>query len=121
MQLTVRSNKEAVYDWILECVIHGELSPNDPLVIGEISRNLVVSPIPGREAFQQLQAEGFVVIRPYTGAVVADYQPSMIIKIYSFLEVAELISGRMACAWCVLFMLTNRPFLTGATQIPKES
>ncbi|MCP4167318.1 MAG: GntR family transcriptional regulator [Chloroflexi bacterium] len=97
-QLNVRSKKEAVYDWILERIIKGDFAPNDPLVIGEISRNLAVSPIPVREAFQQLDTEGFVVIRPYTGAVVADLQPDMIIEIFGFLETAELISGRMACA-----------------------
>ncbi|MCO6451133.1 MAG: GntR family transcriptional regulator [Caldilineales bacterium] len=97
-QITVRSKKEAVYDWILERIVNGAFAPNAPLVIDEISRTISVSQIPVREAFQQLEAEGFVVIRPYTGAVVADLQPSMIIEIFGFLEAAEMISGRMACS-----------------------
>ena len=97
-QLTVRSKKEAVYDWILERIVGGEFAPNMPLVIDEIARTLSVSQIPVREAFQQLEAEGFVSIRPYTGAVVVDLKPGMIIEIFGFLEAAEMISGRMACA-----------------------
>lgn len=96
-QLTVRSKKEAVYDWILERIIDSEFAPNTPLVIDEISRMLSVSQIPVREAFQQLEAEGFVTIRPYAGAIVADLKPSMVIEIFGFLEASELISGRMAC------------------------
>ncbi len=96
-QLTVRSKKEAVYDWILERIVDSEFAPNTPLVIDEISRTLSVSQIPVREAFQQLESEGFVTIRPYAGAVVADLKPSMIIEIFGFLEAAETISGRMAC------------------------
>ncbi len=97
-QLAVRSKKEAVYDWILERIISGEFAPNEALVIDELARNMDVSPIPVREAFRQLEAEGFVVIRPYTGVLVADLKPSMIIEIFGFLETAEIISGRMACA-----------------------
>lgn len=97
-QLTIRSKKEAVYDWILERIIDGEFAPNEPLVIDELARNLEVSPIPVREAFRQLEAEGFVISRPYTGVIVADLKPGMIFEIFGFLETAEIISGRLACA-----------------------
>ncbi|MEA3336383.1 MAG: GntR family transcriptional regulator [Chloroflexota bacterium] len=96
-KLAARSKREAVYEWILACIVEGEFAPNTPLVIDELARNLDISPIPVREAMQQLESEGFVVIRPYTGVMVADLKPSMITEIFGLLETAEIISGRMAC------------------------
>lgn len=96
-KIAVRSKKEAVYDWILAQIIAGEFAPNEPLVIDELARNLDISAIPVREALQQLESEGFVVIQPYIGATVADLQPGMISEIFGMLETVETISGRMAC------------------------
>ncbi|NOZ49607.1 MAG: GntR family transcriptional regulator [Chloroflexi bacterium] len=96
-KLAVNSKRKAVYDWILTRIIEGDFAPNTPLVIDELARNLKVSPIPIREALQQLEAEGFVVIRPYAGATVSDLQPGMISEIFLLLETVEIICGRMAC------------------------
>lgn len=96
-RLVARSKKEAVYEWLLARIVEGEFAPNMPLVIDELARNLEVSPIPIREALQQLEAEGFVAIQPYSGAIVADLKPGMISEIFALLETVEIISGRMAC------------------------
>ncbi len=96
-RITVRSKRTAVYRWILSQIIEGNFAPNSPLVIDDLARRLKISHIPIREALQQLEAEGFVVIRPYAGATVTDLQPGMISEIFVMLEAVEVISGRMAC------------------------
>ncbi|RME82103.1 MAG: GntR family transcriptional regulator [Caldilineae bacterium] len=96
-KLAVSSKRKAVYQWLLARIIAGDFAPNTPLVIDELARTLDVSPIPIREALQQLEAEGFVVIRPYAGVTVSDLKPGMISEIFVLLETVEVISGRMAC------------------------
>lgn len=97
-KIEFRSKKEAVYDWILARILDGELAPNASLVIDDIARQLNISPIPVREALQQLEAEGFVAIKPHTGVTVTDLKPELIYEIFMILETIEIISGRLACA-----------------------
>jgi DNA-binding GntR family transcriptional regulator len=62
--------RHAVFDAILEMIISRELKPGEHLGEGELAEHLGVSRQPVREAFQQLQAEGWVDLRPGQGAFV---------------------------------------------------
>jgi len=92
-----RSKKEAVLDSLRASIVSGALRPGERLVIDELARQLGVSPIPVREALQQLQADGFVEIEPHVGASVTRIEPQLIVEIFDLLESLELISGREAC------------------------
>ncbi len=92
-----RSKKEMVFDWLRDAIQRGVYQPGASLVIDELSRDLGVSQIPIREAMQQLESEGFVEIKPFSGATVTEIQPSLILEIFALLESAEVISGRLAC------------------------
>jgi DNA-binding GntR family transcriptional regulator len=96
-RLKSRSKREAAYLWLRNGIIRGRLQPGDQLVIDDLARKLDVSTIPIREALQQLEAEGFVAIRPYAGASVAAIHPDLIFEIFAILEAVEVTSGRMAC------------------------
>lgn len=92
-----RSKKEFVYETLREMILNSELAPETRLIIDDLSADLGVSPIPVREALQQLQSEGFVDIEPYVGARVAQMHKESIEEIFALLEATEVISGRSAC------------------------
>ena len=60
----VRSKNELVYISLKTAIIQGELEPGSRLVIDELANKLGVSQIPVREALRQLEADGFVSIKP---------------------------------------------------------
>ena len=71
--------------------------PGTRLLIEDLAGRLNVSPIPVREALQQLQAEGFVVIEPYVGATVAPIELESIDEVFRLLETMEMVSSVAAC------------------------
>lgn len=92
-----RSKKEVVLEALRTAITRGVFRPGERLVIDELAMQFGVSPIPVREALQQLQAEGFVEIQPHIGATVTRIEAGQIIELFDLLEAFELISGRAAC------------------------
>ena len=92
-----RSKKEFVTDALRTAILNGELTPGTRLIIDELAEQLGVSPIPVREALQQLAGDGYVVIKPYVGAEVAPIEAESVIEVFSLLETMETVSGRAAC------------------------
>ena len=92
-----RSKKDAVLDALRAAIAKGVFKPGERLVIDELAAQFGVSPIPVREALQQLQAEGFIDIQPHVGATVTPIEAGLITEIFDLLESFELISGRAAC------------------------
>lgn len=62
--------KQKAYEFIRARIANHEYEPGFRLVIDRIARDLELSAIPVREAIQQLEAEGYVQVIPYSGAVV---------------------------------------------------
>lgn len=91
------SKKDSVLAALHAAIASGQFRPGERLVIDEIAAHYGVSPIPVREALQQLQAEGFVAIQPHVGATVTTIEPQLITEIFELLEALELIAGREAC------------------------
>jgi DNA-binding GntR family transcriptional regulator len=94
-----RSKKEFVYQTLREQILNGELQPGVRLVIDELSTKLHVSPIPVREALQQLQSDGLVTIEPFVGARVTEIHKGLIREIFALLEALEVISSQVACQY----------------------
>jgi DNA-binding GntR family transcriptional regulator len=94
---TARSKKEFVTDALRTAILNGELTPGTRLIIDELAEQLGVSPIPVREALQQLASDGYVVIKPYVGAEVAPIEAESVVEVFSLLETMEAVSGRAAC------------------------
>ena len=59
-----------VTEMIHRDIVEGRLEPDRRLKVVDLARHYGVSPSPIREALQQLQAEGLVVLLPNRGAVV---------------------------------------------------
>ena len=95
---TFKSKKELVYEFLRAEILRGTFEPGSRIIIGDIALQLGVSQVPIREALQQLQAEGFVVMESHIGPRVAEIHAHLIWEIFQLLEALELISSREACA-----------------------
>jgi DNA-binding GntR family transcriptional regulator len=62
--------RHIVFDALAELIINRDLEPGQHLREGVLAEQLGVSRQPVREAFQQLQAEGWIDLRPGQGAFV---------------------------------------------------
>ncbi len=92
-----RSKKELVSGTLRKAILNGELLPGTRLVIDDLAKQLGVSPIPVREALQQLDADGYIILEPYLGAKVAPIEAESVIEVFSLLETMEVVSSRAAC------------------------
>jgi len=95
--VTHQSKKDYVVASLRRDILDGVLAPGARLIIDDLASSYGVSPIPVREALQQLQSDGYVVIQPYAGAKVAEIEIDAIHEIFALLEALEVISGRAAC------------------------
>jgi DNA-binding GntR family transcriptional regulator len=91
------SKKDLVCKELKDAILRGELLPGTRLLIEVLASRLDVSPIPIREALQQLQADGYVVIEPYLGATVAPIEAESIEEVFQLLEIMETVSSVAAC------------------------
>lgn len=67
---------EYVADILRRAIIHGELRAGTELRQEDVAAQLNVSRMPVREALRILQSEGWVVVEPRRGAVVAAVEPA---------------------------------------------
>lgn len=58
------------YEYIRSRILDGTYGPGDRIVIDRIAAELSISISPVREVIRQLEADGFVQMIPYTGAII---------------------------------------------------
>lgn len=80
---------EEVARRLRDAVASGRLRPGDPIRQNAIAAELGVSRIPVREALRQLEGEGLVVFRPYSGARVASLDLAACEELYKMRERLE--------------------------------
>ncbi|KND62037.1 putative regulator PutR for proline utilization, GntR family [Candidatus Burkholderia verschuerenii] len=66
-----QSTSRFIADALRSAIVEGSLLPGEPLRQDAIARQFSVSAIPVREAFRQLESEGWVTIEPNRGAAVS--------------------------------------------------
>lgn len=91
-----RTKSRLVYVTLRSAIMRCELEPGARLIIDEISETLGVSHIPVREALNQLQSEGLVIVVPHSGATVAPVSPGDVTEIFSIMEGLEIVATRVA-------------------------
>lgn len=69
------SKSQRAYQTIKSRITDGEYGPGYRLVLGQLARELAVSPVPIREAIRLLEAEGFVEFERNVGAQVSAINP----------------------------------------------
>jgi DNA-binding GntR family transcriptional regulator len=85
--------REKIAENLREAIIRGELKPGARLQEVEVALSHNTSRTPVREAFQQLESEGFLTIRPRRGAYVA---PLTVQDIQEFYEIKGVLEGYAA-------------------------
>ncbi|ADP79571.1 GntR family transcriptional regulator [Pseudofrankia inefficax] len=91
-----RSLVQQIYENIRERIINGELAPGTRLREREIALALDVSRIPVREAFPQLEAEGFIVSEPRRGSVVTQLTLRDVEELFDVRTSLESLAARLA-------------------------
>jgi DNA-binding GntR family transcriptional regulator len=89
---------EPIYEYLRDQIIYGHLSPREKLDEKQISNKMSVSRTPVREAFKQLQAEGYITIIPQKGSFVTEYSSERLDDIYKILVKLEGLAVNMAGA-----------------------
>ena len=89
--------REKISTSIRDLIIEGKLKPGERLTEPEISASLGISRTPLREAFLQLESEGFVQVLPRKGAIVTDINIQDAQEIYIIKASLEALATRLAC------------------------
>ena len=83
-------NKTArAYAHLREYIVSGEAAPGQRIVIDQVAKELGLSPIPVREAIRQLEADGLIQYKPYSGAIVTKIDETEYVETLSVLAVLE--------------------------------
>ncbi|MFC8179461.1 MULTISPECIES: GntR family transcriptional regulator [Nocardiaceae] len=91
-----KSLREIAYDAIRERIVDLSLSPGSRLVERDLATELNVSRIPLREAMQQLQQDGLVVLVPRQGAIVSPFTVDDVRDLFDVRESLEVLAARLA-------------------------
>lgn len=89
--------RERIVDFIKDSVVSGRLKPGERVPEQEIAENLGISRTPIREAFRQLESEGFISVTPRKGAVVSPITDKDVREFYAIKSLLEGFAARTAC------------------------
>jgi DNA-binding GntR family transcriptional regulator len=90
-----RSAQQLAYDHLHAEIVSGRLRGGLRIKPEPIASQLGVSRMPVREAIRQLDAEGFVTIRPNRGAVVTQRTPDDALELFEMRAVLEGLAVRL--------------------------
>lgn len=89
--------RERIVDFIKDAVVSGRLKPNERVPEQEIADRFGISRTPIREAFRQLETEGFITVTPRKGAVVSPITDKDVSEFYAIKSLLEGYAARTAC------------------------
>jgi DNA-binding GntR family transcriptional regulator len=87
---------EQAYNFILEGILSGELSPGMRIPTEAIAEKLGISRMPVRDALRRLEGDGAVTIFANRGAMVAEYTRHEVIQLIEMRAVLEALGARFA-------------------------
>jgi DNA-binding GntR family transcriptional regulator len=91
--------REKVAEYLRNKIIHHKLQPGEKITGISLSKQLGISRTPIREAFYQLEAEGFLVSEPRKGIKVATLNAGDINYYYEIRKVLEGYAARCATSF----------------------
>lgn len=91
-----RPLRDKILSSIREAIIDGRIKAGERLMEPDVARNLGVSRTPLREAFLQLESEGFVKVTPRRGAVVSELSAKDAEETYVIKNTLEALAARLA-------------------------
>lgn len=84
------------YIHLQDQIVSGALPGGSRLKPEALAQTLGISRMPVREAIRQLNAEGYVTIRPNRGAIVTSRTPEEILELFEMRAVLEALAARIA-------------------------
>ncbi|VAV83715.1 Transcriptional regulator, GntR family, partial [hydrothermal vent metagenome] len=90
--------RERIVTFVKDSIINGRLKPGERVPEHEIAESFGISRTPIREAFRQLESEGFITVIPRKGAVVSPITIKDVSEFYSIKSLLEGYAAGMACA-----------------------
>jgi DNA-binding GntR family transcriptional regulator len=89
--------RERIVEFIKDAVISGSLKPGERVPESEIAERFGISRTPIREAFRQLESDGFLMMTPRKGAVVSPITDKDVREFYAIKSLLEGYAAEKAC------------------------
>lgn len=88
--------REKILETIRDAILKGTMKPGERVSEPELAERFGISRTPIREAFRQLESEGYLKVVPRKGAVVASLSERDIEEFYAIKIILEGFAARMA-------------------------
>ncbi len=88
--------REKILETIREAILKGTLGPGEKVAEPELAERFGISRTPIREAFRQLESEGYLTVIPRKGAVVTALSERDVQEFYAIKSILEGYAARMA-------------------------
>ncbi len=88
--------REKILETIREAILKGELKPGEKVAEPELAARFGISRTPIREAFRQLESEGYLSVIPRKGAVVAALSERDVQEYYAIKSILEGYAAELA-------------------------
>lgn len=89
--------REKILENIREAIVSGTLKAGSRVSEPELAERYGISRTPIREAFRQLESEGYLTVIPRRGAVVSEFSPKDVEEFYAIKSIMEGYAARKAC------------------------
>jgi len=88
--------REKILETIRDAILRGSLKPGERVSEPELAERFGISRTPIREAFRQLESEGYLQVIPRKGAVVASLSERDVEEFYAVKTILEGFAARLA-------------------------
>ncbi len=88
--------REKILETIRESILKGTLKPGEKVAEPELAERFGISRTPIREAFRQLESEGYLTVIPRKGAVVTELSERDVSEFYAIKSILEGYAARLA-------------------------
>ena len=88
--------RERIVSTIRNAIINGQLKAGSRIAETEFAERFGISRTPIREAFRQLETEGFITVQPRKGAIVASFSARDVSDFYDIKVILEGYAARLA-------------------------
>ncbi|HEU0264951.1 MAG TPA: GntR family transcriptional regulator, partial [Geobacterales bacterium] len=89
--------RERILEAIRDDILKGVLKQGEKVAEPELAERFGISRTPIREAFRQLESEGYLTVIPRKGAVVTSFSSRDIEEFYAIKSILEGYAARIAC------------------------
>jgi DNA-binding GntR family transcriptional regulator len=89
--------REMILEHIRDAIISGTLKAGSRVSEPELAERYGISRTPIREAFRQLESEGYLTVIPRRGAIVSEFSQKDVEEFYAIKSILEGYAARMAC------------------------